>query len=496
MSSGYLSILAVKNLKMKKILLQLFTLLLPLFAIAQEEANLLGTWTDLELVGSSWYDNAFNEVWGITVNGHEYAIVGSTLGTHFIDVTDPANPFEAHVVEGASQGDHIIHRDYHDYNGYLYAVCDEGNSTMQIIDISQLPETITVEYDSNEAIRTAHNIFIDTARAHLYAFALDGGPQGYSAMRIYDISEPTEPEFLAEHNQFGGIFAGHVHDGYVRDGATFLNCGNDGFAIVDFTDPQNPETLSTLDNYPHQGYNHSGWLSDDGQYYYMADENHGYDIKVVDVTDPCNAEVIDLFDAEVTPPTSIPHNQLVACNYLYVSYYYDGMIVYDISDPAAPEKVLYYDTSVEPDGSSYKGAWGIFPYLPSGNILVIDMQEGLFVFEGMGDNCDPNAALEPVNVDCLTPTSTDEVQTPDQITVSPVPAREQLNLDINLSSADKVNVQLYNANGQITQSWEPLQLQSGTQQMTLPLANGLTSGLYILKLEGTTVNSTARVIIQ
>ena len=30
---------------------------------------------------------------------------------------------------------------------------------------------------------------------------------------------------------------------------------------------------------------------------------------------------------------------------------------FDISDPANPEKVLYYDTYSELDGNSYKGLW-------------------------------------------------------------------------------------------------------------------------------------------
>ena len=42
----------------------------------------------------------------------------------------------------------MIHRDYHDHNGYLYAVCDEGQSTLQIIDLSGLPNDLEVVYDS------------------------------------------------------------------------------------------------------------------------------------------------------------------------------------------------------------------------------------------------------------------------------------------------------------------------------------------------------------
>jgi choice-of-anchor B domain-containing protein len=478
-----------------KLLLPLLCLL-PLFSFSQQEANLLGRWMDTTLVGSAWYDNIYNEVWGITVNGHEYAIVGSTAGTHFIDVTDPANLYEAHFVAGADEGPQIIHRDYHDYNGYLFAVCDEGQSTMQIMDIRQLPDTVIVAYDSDDEIRRAHNIFIDTAYARLYAFALDGGPLASSALRIYDISDPASPQVIDEHKTFGDVNASHVHDGYVRDNIAFLNCGGAGFAIVDFTDPLEPVTLSTITNYIFQGYNHSGWLSDDAQYYYMADENHGYKMKVVDVSDPCNAEVAGTFDAEVETPNSIAHNQLVSCNYLYVSYYYDGMVVYDISDPANPEKVLYYDTSDEPNLGSYKGAWGIYPHLPSGNILVIDMQEGLFVFEGMGDNCDPNANLEPVDISCLSPVSTEQEAVENIFEVFPQPATNVLHLRTSmLNPQEQLNLQLFNMNGQPVQQWTKEGLAAGIQQIELPLHN-IAPGIYLLQAAQSTGLQAIRVVIQ
>jgi hypothetical protein len=32
-----------------------------------------------------------------------------------------------------------------------------------------------------------------------------------------------------------------------------------------------------------------------------------------------------------------------------------------------------------PNIGSYEGAWGVYPLLPSGNVIVSDMQEGLFI---------------------------------------------------------------------------------------------------------------------
>ena len=104
-----------------------------------EMGELLARWNDSSLIGSSQYNNTYNEIWGLAINNKEYAVIGTTRGTHFIDVTDPTDVYEAYVIDGATMGPAVVHRDYHDLNGYLYIVCDEGlNSTLQIVDISTL----------------------------------------------------------------------------------------------------------------------------------------------------------------------------------------------------------------------------------------------------------------------------------------------------------------------------------------------------------------------
>jgi len=155
-----------------KRLLPIFFTFIVLQSFAQpQEANLLGTWTDPSIPPTALFDNPFNEIWGVASDDYEIGIIGSTLGTHFINVTDPTNPVEIEeaFVEGADSGIGIIHRDFHDYNGYLYTVADEGSSSLQIVDLSYLPDSTVVVYDSNEILRRSHNIFIDSTQALLYA---------------------------------------------------------------------------------------------------------------------------------------------------------------------------------------------------------------------------------------------------------------------------------------------------------------------------------------
>ena len=115
----------IKNIKI------ILLLMISSFNIySQQNVNKLFQWKDTTLVGSWAYNNTYNECWGIEVNGREIAIIGSTAGTHFFDITEPANSIEIAFIEGAYTGDGAIHRDYHDFQGYLYIVCDEGQSTL------------------------------------------------------------------------------------------------------------------------------------------------------------------------------------------------------------------------------------------------------------------------------------------------------------------------------------------------------------------------------
>jgi hypothetical protein len=71
-------------------------------------------------------------------------------------------------------------------------------------------------------------------------------------------------------------------------------------------------------------------------------------------------------------------------NYAHISYYEDGYVVLDISDPTNPVQVAQYDTDPTPSTGNYKGAWGCYPYLPSGHVLISDMQTGLYVLQFQG----------------------------------------------------------------------------------------------------------------
>lgn len=361
--------------KMKQVLL--FALaLLPVLGMSQAiEATLINRWHDESIV-PAFFDNPYHDVWGTVINDREIGIISSTDGFHFFDLSEENGSGDMEpvaFVQGADTGGFIAHRDFKTYQNYLYGVADEGNSALQVIDMSGLPETAVEVYQSNEFVITCHNIFIDEDNARLYMV----GGNGFS-VRILSLENPEEPTLLASFPN-ADFQIPYVHDLYVRDNIGYLNVANVGFWVVDFNDPDNAFFLGTMESYPQQGYNHSGWLSDDGNTYFLCDETHGLDVKVVDVSDFTDMEVIATMNAGSTF-NQIPHNVYILGDLLYISYYYDGLQVFDVSNPAFPRKVAYYDTSDEINTSYFAGAWGVF-VLPSGRPLISDMNNGFYVFE-------------------------------------------------------------------------------------------------------------------
>lgn len=340
-----------------------------------ENVNLLSNWSDSSL-GINGFGGSYTDVYGYENNGREYAIIGSTFGAHFIDVTNPTEVVELTRIAGAYSASNVTHRDYHIMGKYLYAVCDQGASSLQIMDLSNLPNSVEVVYDSDELLTRSHNIFIDTVTHKLYSCSTKGYDElnNYwtSSLCVYDLSNPIQPTLLHNMNEI----IPNTHDIWVDNDTAFINCPGTGTLVWEFSGA--PSQLSLFNSYPDFGTNHSGWKA--GDIYVFAEENNGYDLKVVDASDISNLELLSTFNSNVNE-FSIAHNLMIKDDLVYISYYWDGLQVYDISDPENPVRVAFYDTYEPENFGGYNGAWGVYAFLPSGNVLISDIANGLFVLE-------------------------------------------------------------------------------------------------------------------
>lgn len=440
----------------RKVSFYLFIMLCS-FASNAQQVELLYHWEDTNLPASTAHNNTYNEVWGFEQNGREYGVIGSTMGTHIFDVTDKNNITPVDFVPGKAQGGQIIHRDFHDYNGYLYMVSDEGASSLQIADLSYLPDSVSVVYDSDQLFVRSHNIFIDTLHAKLYSCSGD--------LLVYSLANPENPTYFTTID-----LPSHAHDLYVRDDTAYVNAGPDGLYIYDASVP-NPQPLNTLSIYPQKGYNHSGWLTDDGNTYIFADEDHGKQMKVLDVSDLNNLTILSTF-MTMTDPNSIPHNQIIKGDYIYAAQYFDGFYIYDISNPSNVIEVGNYDTSTQPvNPSKYEGAWGTYPFLKDGKVLVSDMQNGFYVFD----------------VSSIV-TSKQELNDENKVEIYPNPTNKKVNIKL----VDNIiyNVDVLDYQGKLV-----YQNKSAQKVLDVDLGN-FTKGIYLVKISTKKEVSTYKLVLQ
>lgn len=347
--------------------------------MAQDSLNMsiLGHWDDDSLPTSP--GSAFNDIWGYAADGNEYAIIGGTAAVFFFDVTDPKNP---RYIDQFPGGDTTIWRDMKTYRNRAYAVSDRSKEGLMIFDLSDLPSTVVKTYQDTSFFAAAHNIYIDEDHGRLYVV---GSNRQKDGMVVLDISQdPDEPTLLAAVDLPEGLY---VHDVYVKDHIAYCSHGFNGFYMWDFTNPQSPKFIaSTMTN----GYNHSSWPSEDGQWIIYAEEYPpGLPLGIIDISEASTGdiEVINTFKFPLLAPeheNSTPHNPFIKGDYAYVSHYEDGIQVINIVDPMKPFVAAYYDIKPNESYNGTTGFWGVYPFLPSGNIIASDTWNGLFIFK-MGD---------------------------------------------------------------------------------------------------------------
>ncbi|AOE48933.1 choice-of-anchor B family protein [Kangiella sediminilitoris] len=365
-----------------------------------------------------------NDIWGyIDLNNNkEYAVMGVYNGTSVIDVTDPQTPVEVGTISGAiSTWRDIKVYQYLDnatgqYKAYAY-VTTEGQGGLQVINLSNAPDSIEL-VNTIDVFRTAHNVYLGNIdytngtalsgqKPYLY---IAGSNLGNGSYRVFDLTDPESPSLVTTPDS-----TGYVHDatnmlitdnrtGQCADGHNpcelFIDFNENTVDIWDTTDKSTPVRISST---PYDGasYTHSGWYSKDKNYIFIQDElderNLGVNttLYVMDISDLTAPRVVGSYVGQ-TP--AIDHNGFTLGDKYYMSNYKRGLTILDVSTPSSPKEIAYFDSYPVPEAndSQFDGAWGTFPYLPSGNILVSDISNGLFVLKdnsNIGDEGPP--AIEP-----------------------------------------------------------------------------------------------------
>jgi choice-of-anchor B domain-containing protein len=347
-----------------------------------------------------------NDIWGWTdpQSKKEYAIVGRMDGTSFVDISDPYNPVYVGNLPRTEGSPASTWRDMKVYRDHAFIVADgAGNHGMQVFDLTRLREfvgdPITFSEDAHyDGIHSAHNIAINENTGFAYAVGNSaGGETCGGGLHMINIQEPLQPTFAG---CFADPTTGRASTGYSHDAQCVTYHGPDAehsgreicfganetaLSISDVTDKDNPVPLST-GSYPNVGYTHQGWISDDHQYFFVNDELdelqglvEGTRTLVWDLTDLDDPQLLKEYFSE---NKSSDHNLYIKGKYMYQSNYTSGLRIVDISDPASPQQVGFFDTvPYGEDAPGFGGSWSNYPFFQSGMVVVTSGYEGLFVLK-------------------------------------------------------------------------------------------------------------------
>lgn len=356
---------------MKKILITGLLISCTLQVMAQSRA--------VTFLGQHTYNTGINDVWGYadTANNKEYALVGVNDGLSIVDVTNAATPTEVEFVSGPSS----IWRDMKTWDHYAYTVHDfisQGTEQgLLIVDLSTINSpnplvtktmrpSITIN-GSAQTLDKAHNIYIDE-NGVLYVFGADVSSGG--ALMFDVATNPMNPKYLGAFDNY------YFHDGVARGDTLYGAAINRGFlSVVDVSNKANMQILATT-NTPNN-FTHNVWFSDDNNTVYTTDERSGAYVTAYDISDLNNISELDRIQTRFGGNV-IPHNTHFYNNFLVTSYYTSGLQIVDAHEPDMLVETAYFDSSPF-SGDGFGGAWGAYPWLPSGNILVTDREQGLFI---------------------------------------------------------------------------------------------------------------------
>ena len=384
---------------------------------------------DYDLIGYISLDEmqaqAGNDCWGWTdpLTNKEYALMGLNNGTAIIDLSNPYKP--KYLGKIPTQTVPSSWRDLKVFNNHLYIVSEAQGHGMQVFDLEQLrvvenSQNFTPNYVYS-SFGSAHNVAINTETGYAYPVGIgsSGNPIGIYSLNI---NEPESPILELEFSDYGYthdaqiiIYKGPDTDHLGKE--IYVGSNENKVVFVDVSDKSNPKLISQF-LYDHQ-YTHQSWLTDDHSFALLGDELDELDLTSNPIVLKENVKtrtvVIDIRDLDNpilhfnynSDTEAIDHNGYVRGSKFYLASYTSGLRVIDISNIQQKNivEIGYFDTHIDEDHShdmridfsnrqsdpgehigkkgqeieAFNGAWSVYPFFKSENIIISDINSGLFI---------------------------------------------------------------------------------------------------------------------
>ena len=336
------------------------------------------------------------DLWGWTdpLTQREYAIIGLNNGTAFVDVTVPSAP-----VRIGNLPSHLptsnLWRDVDVSGNWCYVGSELAGHGLQVFDLTRLrnvpnPPVTFTEDAHYPGFGNSHTIYADKLQPYVYAVGTGINSGGITAL---DVSDPMTPVLVGTFSQEGYIHENVVYTYIGPDmdhqgqqiSFNFHSGSPDKITIVDVTDKSDMNLISSF-TYAEARITHQGWLTEDHCYLLMDDEGdegfygHGTRTRIFDVRD-LDAPIY--VGAYTSPLASTDHNLYTHRGLVFQSNYTSGLRILDTTGVSAGTllPVAHFDTYPANNGAGYTGAWGNYPYFPSGTVIVSDISGGLFILK-------------------------------------------------------------------------------------------------------------------
>lgn len=403
--------------------------------------------------------NLYSALWGyVAPNGREYAILGCATGTAFYDVTDSANIVEVGFIPGPTSN----WREMKVFSNYAYIVSEATNSKIQIVNLANLPASVTLVGTSNMASHSStHSISQDGPYLYLHGCNSSFG-QGVT---VVDLTNPTSPV------KRGGWNSQYVHDSRVRNDTIYACNIYDPPGTISVINAANKDNLTTITSWVNNPnpFPHNAALTAGRTYIYTTDETSTPPgkLKVWNISNLSNVTFVTNWQ-----PTGITnaivHNVEIYGNYALVAHYTAGIRLINISNPAVPVEAAWYDSYPSNNNNSYNGCWGVYMF-PSGKIIASDRQTGLYVLKTTIPLVGIN---DPVN------------NTPEKFELKqnyPNPFNPSTSIEFNIPASSFVTLKVYDVLGRQVAVLADEFRQAGSHKISYD-AGRLSSGIYYYTL--------------
>ena len=391
--------------------------------------------------------------WGYVQNGREYGIFAANNGTSFIDVTDSANIHEVDYLTSFYSN----WRDFKIYQHYIYIVNDVAGG-MQIADLQYLPDSVhLVSTYTFTGFSRAHTI--QQSGPYLY---LNGGNYLVGGVVVLDITNPTQPV------KRGQWEVQYVHDERVlNDTLWACNIYTGKISVINAT---NKDSLKLITNWTNGSgpMPHNCALTNDRRFLFVTDEiliPAVGRLKVWNIQNIFNPVYVTTWYPAGGDSSNV-HNVEIYDSLAVICHYTAGIRVLNISNPANPVEIAWYDTYPQNNGNTWNGCKGIY-MMPSGKILANDKQTGFYIVK-----IGTPIGIEPISNIAASYSLKQNY---------PNPFNPITNIEFSIPKNSNVTLKIYDISGRETATLINGYIRGGNNRITYDASN-LASGIYFYKL--------------